>query len=168
MVESSRLAVFLNGPIGTGKTSLGAALAERLDGRFIDSDDLLDPDKPWFAQVKRSSERLLGECLIALRERRLIFVAKPLRRRDWTYFRCKLARNGISSVCLTLSATYESIVDPRRGRVFDDGELRRIKEMIDQGYASRPFSDLVIATDEGDFPSTLARIVVALGPLRGK
>jgi len=32
-------AIFLNGPIGVGKSSLGRALAEALDGSFIDGDD---------------------------------------------------------------------------------------------------------------------------------
>ena len=35
-------AIFLSGPIGTGKTSLGRMLAEKLGGAFIDGDDHSD------------------------------------------------------------------------------------------------------------------------------
>jgi cytidylate kinase len=165
MAKSARIAVFLNGPIGAGKTCLGVALAQRLGGQFLDSDDFGDPSRPWYAQIKRSSERLLDACQEALGKGHLLFVAKPLRRRDWVYFRGKLAELGIRSICLTLSSSYEAVVDPARGRIFDEEERRRIKEMIEQGYASRAFSDLTIATDPTDFQSTLTRAVVALGPL---
>ena len=165
IAEPARVAVFLIGPIGVGKTRLGVALAQKLGGQFLDSDDFGDPGKPWYAQIERSSRCLLDACRQALDEGHLVFVAKPLRKRDWIYFRGRLAETDIRSICLTLSASYDAIVNPARGRIFDEAERRRIKEMIGQGYAARDFSDLTITTDVTDFPSTLTRIAAALGPL---
>jgi shikimate kinase len=40
-------ATFSSGPIGAGKTTLGRAVANRLDAAFIEGDDYADHTKPW-------------------------------------------------------------------------------------------------------------------------
>jgi shikimate kinase len=51
--------IFLNGPIGVGKTRLGRALAARLGGAFIDSDDLRDYSKSWIGEFLTGSRKLV-------------------------------------------------------------------------------------------------------------
>jgi len=45
-----------------------------------------------------------------------------------------------------------------RGRAFSSVERDRIQIMIAEGYSSRPFSDLILDTDQADFAETLARL----------
>lgn len=40
-------ATFSSGPIGAGKTTLGRAVANRLDAAFVEGDDYADHTKPW-------------------------------------------------------------------------------------------------------------------------
>ncbi len=51
-------AIFLNGPIGVGKTSLGRALARNLGSAFIDGDDHATPGKPWYGSSLSTSRSL--------------------------------------------------------------------------------------------------------------
>ncbi len=126
--------VFLTGPIGAGKTSLGRALSNRLNAGFIDGDDLSAPEKSWRQQIKTTSEAIVRAALDILRDRPIVVIANPLRRRDWIYFKHKFAAAGVSAFCITLSASYEAIAS--RGREFSETERSRIHEMIGQGYAS--------------------------------
>ncbi len=43
--------------------------------------------------------------------------------------------------------------------------MARCAEMIAQGYAERPFSDLIIETDRVDFNETVDDIIARLKPL---
>ncbi|NIX76949.1 AAA family ATPase [Microvirga terricola] len=151
-----RHVIFLNGPIGAGKTTLGRALAPAMNAAFIDSDDLRNHTRTWFGEILTSSRRLVDAALAALREKPAVVIAKPLRRRDWVFFHGTFKAQGIACHCVTLSAAQGAILAPTRGRVFDPGEQSRITEMIDQGYAPQPFSDLVIETDRQDFAETVA------------
>ena len=51
--------VLLNEPIGSGKTTVGLALASRLEGKFIDSDDLSDHNKPWYSSIRRTNSSVV-------------------------------------------------------------------------------------------------------------
>lgn len=42
------------------------------------------------------------------------------------------------------------------GRFIDESEMARIKIMIAEGYGVRPFSDLIVDTDQDTFEGTLA------------
>lgn len=44
----------------------------------------------------------------------------------------------------------QSIADDKGERKFSEAELHRSKEMIVQGYGSRPFRDFEIQADAGD------------------
>ena len=59
---------------------------------------------------------------------------------------------------VSLRAFYSSIVDVERRRVFSYDEHNRIRVMIAEGYGSRPFSDLILETDEAGFAVILARL----------
>lgn len=146
--------IFLNGPIGVGKTVLGHVVAVALGASFIDSDDLGDPTKRWFEQGWSTAHALIAAALAALGERPVVLVAKPLRDRDWTFFKAYLEAEGVAVRCITLAARMESILEPGRGRAFDAAERLRIAEMLAQGYASRPFSDAIVETDRASLADT--------------
>jgi AAA domain len=167
-MPGSQHVIFLNGPIGVGKTTLGRALAVRLDGAFIDSDDLGDPEKRWFEQILTTSRALVRAVCAALDDSPVVVIAKPLRARDWGYFRGQFAARGIATSCVTLTADFATIVDPVRGRQFDEREQRRIAVMIAEGYGSRPFSDLMVGTGTADFAASLAALETGCRGLLGR
>ena len=154
----SRYVVFLNGPIGSGKTTLGRSLAHNLDGQFFDSDDFGNPAKPWYGKIRTVCSTLVEASIKALRQRSVVVVAMPLRRRDWCYFRETFRSQGVTALCVTLSARLEDILNPKRGRVFSAREQARIATMIAEGYASRPFSDLIVDSSRDDFGATAANL----------
>jgi len=151
--------IFLNGPIGVGKTVLGRLAGAKLGASFIDSDDLGDPSTPWFEQGLSAAKALVTASLAALRERPVVIVAKPLRARDWTFFKARFEAEDVAVHCITLAARAESILGPGRGREFDTKERARIKEMIAEGYANRPFSHAIVETDRAGL-ATAAEAVV--------
>nr|WP_314072663.1 shikimate kinase [uncultured Roseococcus sp.] len=154
--------VFLSGPIGTGKTTLGQALAEQLQGHFIDGDDHADPSRPWYCSILQTSRAIIRTGLERLEERPLLVVAYPLGCANWIYFRRKFGDAGIQPHFVSLRASYASIISDRRGRAFDEDERWRIRVMIAEGYGERPFSDLILDTDKADFAATLEELRIAI------
>ena len=160
-------AVFLEGPIGVGKTTLGHALADRLSAPFIDGDDYSDPDLPWFCSSYRTSKRVLSAALEVLEGKRLVVLAYPLRCVNWIYYRRKFGEASVTLHVIGLRASYEEIVSPQRGRVYSAAEQARIKTMIAEGYGARPFSDRIIDTGETRFGETVARLEADASALLG-
>lgn len=158
-------AIFVNGPIGAGKTTLGRAVAARIDAAFLDGDDFADHGKPWFATSLTTSNRIASAALEVLRERRAVVVAYPLRCRNYVYYQRRMSEAGHRSIFVTLRASAASILAADRGRQFDAGERERIIEMISQGYADRSFSDLTIETAVASVDRTVDVIVERLAPL---
>ena len=158
-------AIFFSGPIGAGKTTLGRAVAARLGAKFVDGDDYSDPGRPWYASSLGTSRRIAVEAISALGSGASVIVAYPPRRTNFIYFRRVIGDAGYRVIVVTLRARREAILSPKRGRVFDEGERIRIGEMIDQGYADRSFSDLVVDTDMADFQRTATKIADRLEPL---
>jgi len=150
--------IFINGPIGAGKTTLGRGVAEKLGGIFIDSDDLRDPSKTWLEEVLSGSRRLIQACIAALSDTSLVIVAMPLRNREWAFLQAMLQTEGITVFCVTLAASRDNILAENRGRIFSSDERNRIEEMLFQGYAKRSFSDLIIRTDKSGFADTLKEL----------
>jgi hypothetical protein len=151
-------AVFLNGPIGAGKTTLGQALAAELGAGFIDGDDHADPNRAWYGSIKTTSESIVRTGFEILKTCPVVVIAYPLARTNWIYFSRKFGDAGVRTIFVSLRARFERITDPGRGRAFSPAERIRIREMIAEGYGDRAFSDLVVDTDEADFAVTLARL----------
>lgn len=151
-------AIFLNGPIGTGKTTLGQALAERLSGAFIDGDDFADHNQPWYCSILRTSRSIVQHGAGMLATTNVVVVAYPLGCINWIYFTRKFIEVGASPFFVGLQASFHAIVDERRGRSFTSEEHDRIQVMIAEGYGARRFNDLVVATDTADFATTLAKL----------
>lgn len=157
-----RYAIFLSGPIGAGKTTLGRALAARIGGSFIDGDDHADPGLPWYGSILRTSRSVVREGFSLLAERPNLVVAYPLRCSDWIFFRRHFGDAGVQSIFVSLRASYECIVDAGRGRVFDAEEHDRIRVMLAEGYGERRFSDLIVDSDRGSFAGTLDELETGL------
>jgi hypothetical protein len=154
MTTKHKHVVFLSGPIGVGKTTVGRALASRLEGGFIDGDDHSDPDKPWYSSIRRTSASIVETGVRLLASRAFVVVAYPLGRMTWIYYRRKFGDLGVGTLFVTLRAPYETIVSPTRGREFSVAEHDRIKVMIAEGYSDRPFSDLIVDADQAPLPET--------------
>jgi DNA polymerase III delta prime subunit len=164
-MDPPRDVIFLSGPIGTGKSTFGAALARALNGHFIERDDHGRSDLPWYASALTAPRSILREIIDRAREHGPVVVAFPLRCREWIFYRRRLCDADLRPIFVTLGADFERIIAPQRGRCFDEWERRRILEMIGQGYGKREFSDLVIRTDVLDHAGTLRLLLDKLAPM---
>lgn len=151
-------AIFLSGPIGAGKTTLGRALSERIGGAFIDGDDHSDPAHPWYCSILHTSAAIVRTGLAKLGSKPALIIAYPLNCIGWIYFRRKFEGAGIQPVFVTLQASFAAITGRGRGRSFSNEEKERIQVMIAEGYGARPFSDLLVNTDGPDFAATLTQL----------
>lgn len=158
-------AIFLNGAIGAGKTTLGRGLAERLSAGFVDGDDCADHSRPWYARIRSTSAAIVRTGFALLETHRAVVIAYPIGCTGWIYYRRKFGDAGVRPVFVTLRASYENTVAAGRGRVFSDWEHDRIRTMLREGYDSRDFSDLIFDTDKGDFADTLTRLTAAVRAL---
>lgn len=150
--------IFLNGPIGAGKTTLGRALAGQLGGGLVDGDDFSVPGRPWYGCILQTCRGIVTAGNEALACGGPVVIAYPLRCMSWIYFRRRFGDAGVGTIFVSLRASYASIVADSRGRRFSADEHERIREMIAQGYGEKPFSDLVVDTDQADFATTLAAL----------
>lgn len=157
-MNDSRHVIFLSGPVGAGKTTLGRGLADRLAASFIDGDDFSAPDRPWFCSIHSTSKAIVREGLAALRHAPTLIIAYPLGCVNWIYYRRHFCDAGVQPHFVSLRAVYRSIVAADRQRTFSAQEHQRIKIMIDEGYGERHFSDLVFDTDQQDFAATLNQL----------
>lgn len=155
-------AIFLSGPIGAGKTTLGRGLAERLGAGFIDGDDQADHSKPWYARIRTTSERIVRVGLEMLATHEAVVIAYPLGCSSWIYHRRKFGDAGVRPIFVTLRASYKNIVAANRGRQFTPWEHERIAAMLHEGYDTRTFSDLIFDTDKAGFDQTLAQLTEAV------
>jgi hypothetical protein len=162
------LAIFLSGPIGAGKSTLGRALADALDGNFIDGDDHKAPGKPWYGSSLSTARSILRAIATFAPDGQPTIIAYPLRCIEWTYYRRRLAEHGIHTIFVSLSASYEAIIAPSRGRRFSAEERARIRTMIGERYDRRPFSDLVLETDRNDIKLTLGRLIAQLSAITSR
>lgn len=150
--------IFLDGPIGSGKSTLGKELALRMGGQFLDGDDYSEPSLPWYTSALSTCHSIASAALTALQSCSLVIVAYPLRSREWIFFERTFYREGVHAFCVGLRASYTSIVALHRLRKFSAQEHQRIQVMIDEGYGQRPFSALIVESGESDLGLTLARL----------
>ncbi|TDA46714.1 shikimate kinase [Burkholderia pyrrocinia] len=143
---SALTVIHLNGPINSGKTTIGRALARALpEARFIDGDDHDAPeDAPFDVQWAIALERLVTQITQAC-ERHLV-IAYPIGDAEFERLRAACDARAARLFVVTL-APPEAVAASNRGtRAPTDWERQRIAEMYREGYAARAFSDCVIDT----------------------
>jgi len=156
-------AVLINGPIASGKTTVGLALQILIPGSvFIDGDahdapDALSLTTRWTYALWRIHEALRD----ALAAERSVIIAWPLRPPHHEFLRDAIHEYGGTMFCVTLCPPVE-VVLTRRGRDLSGWEQDRITQMYAEGYHTRPFSDVFIDNSEIDPASTAQRILRAL------
>ena len=154
--------VFLNGPVGVGKTTLGRGLAATMGAGFMDGDDYSDSSKPWYCSTLQCSKAIVRQAKSLLQKNSTVIVSYPIRCSSWIYYRRHFSDDGIETLFVSLRASFGSIVDHGRGRLFDEAEQQRIQTMIAEGYGDRPFSDLILDTDKTSFEDTLRRLTIEI------
>jgi ABC-type cobalamin/Fe3+-siderophores transport system ATPase subunit len=157
-----KTAIFLNGPIGSGKTTLGRALARRIGGVFIDGDDYSDPGRPWYCSILRTSRAVVQASEDAFAVSDFAVIAYPLSCSTWIFYRRHIEALGARPIFINLRASYRQIVAPGRLRDFDAAEHARIQQMIAEGYAERPFADATIDTGMATLEDNLAALLACL------
>ncbi|EDT40760.1 hypothetical protein [Burkholderia ambifaria] len=155
--------IHLNGPINSGKTTIGLALARVLpDARFIDGDDHDAPqDAPFDVQWAIALERLVTQIANA-RDRHLV-IAYPIGEAEFERLRAACDARDARLFVVTL-APPEAVASSNRGaRALTDWERNRIAEMYREGYAARGFSDCVIDTSQASANACAKRIAQHVG-----
>lgn len=154
--------ISFEGPVGVGKTTLGRAVAARLEIGFVDGDDCAAPG-PWLRSVLQTSRRIVAACEEQLESRPAVIMAYPLRCTNWVFYRETFRRRGIAYHCVSLTADLAHIT--HRARALTPDEVARSSQMIAEGYGERPFSDLVVRTDEVGFDLACQRLADEVGRL---
>ena len=160
--------VFLVGPMGVGKTTIGRLIAEQLDLEFFDSDREIEAstgaDIPWIFDVEgEEGFRLREQRMIdALSKKKHIVLATGggavLSRKN----RNKLARRG---VVVYLKASIKQQVertsrDKNRPLLQTDNPEKKIRELMKQReplYSE--VADIVVVTSRQN-PRTIAQAIV--------
>ncbi len=115
--------------------------------RFIDGDDHDAPSHlPYTEQWALA--RLTR--LIAQAQERYLVIAYPLEQDSYEQILAACRQRGARLRVVTLAPTLTAAQSDRGGRVLTDWERQRIAQMYLEGYAARPFSDLVLDTSATD------------------
>jgi hypothetical protein len=158
--------IHLNGPINSGKTTIGVALAQRLpDARFVDGDDHDAPDDaPFDVQWAIALARIVDHIATA-RERHLM-IAYPIGDAEFARLRAACDARGARLFVATL-APPEAVASSDRGeRVLTEWERRRIAAMYREGYASRAFSDCFVDTSKASADACAQQIAERVATIR--
>ena len=158
-----RRVIHLNGPINSGKSTVGQALAALIPGAvFIEGDDHGAPDDaPLPDRIAAALDRIAR--LIAGSPAEVLVVAYPLDEAAHQRLRAATSARGATLQVVTLAPPLATALSDRGGRRLTAWERGRIAEMYAQGYAARHFSDLVVDTAVSGPEATARRIQASLG-----
>ena len=148
----------LNGPINAGKTTTGGALAALLpDALFVDGDDHDAPDDaPLALRIEASFVRI--ERVIAAASATNLVVAVPLRDVDHRRLLTAATARAMRLYVITLAPPPAVALGDRGNRPLSPHEIERARQMYAEGYADRPFSDMIVTDMPG--PQATARHIV--------
>ena len=156
----------INGTINSGKTTVSKILMNLLlDATFFEVDELMSDEEEvklelsmqdgWAERQKRLNKKLLD--LKKSQEFETVIFAYPIA--DNTYQDWKaLEDKQTHFMNITLAPSLEECLKNRGARELDDWERNRIKEMYEEGYQNRPYSDFIINTDN-QTPEETAEII---------
>lgn len=156
----------INGPINSGKTTVSKILVSLLpEAIFIEVDELMSDEEEaqlglsmqegWAERQRRLNDKLLA--LKQSREYETVIFAYPISEnsyKTWSF----MADEETRFLNITLAPSLEECLKNRGTRELDDWERNRIKEMYEEGYQNRPYSDFIINNDH-QTPTETAEII---------
>lgn len=156
----------INGPINSGKTTVSEILVNLLsNATFIEVDELMTDEEEvklglsmqdgWAERQKRLNDKLLE--LKASREFETVIFAYPISENSYKTW-SSMADEVTRFINVTLAPSLEECLKNRGERELDDWERNRIKEMYEEGYQNRPYSDFIINNDH-QTPKETAEII---------
>ena len=148
-MTNKKIAVFINGPINSGKTTIAKIVSDKIaNGVFIDGDNLVSENgEPLDVWIKKSIEEAILKARLFVSENKIPIISFPLRDEDWEAISI-LKNEDITPICITLSPKLETVLYSRKNRKLEKWEIERTKQMYAEGYNSRKFSSLIIENDE--------------------
>ncbi len=154
--------ICLNGSINAGKSTVGRALAAALpDADFVEGDDHGVPEGTPFLEMLEIAVARLAQA-IEQSGRRFLVLAYPLRDEDFARLSAAARERGARLSVVTLAPRLAVVLSNRGGRALSEDELARVREMVEEGYAERAFSDLVLRGSTG-VEETVREIKAKLG-----
>lgn len=156
----------INGPINSGKTTVSKILVNLLpNATFIEVDELMSDEEEaklglsiqdgWAERQKRLNETLLA--LKQSRQYKTVIFAYPISENSYKKW-SSMADENTRFINVTLAPSLEECLKNRGERELDDWERNRIKEMYEEGYQNRPYSDFIINNDN-QTPEETAEII---------
>lgn len=156
----------INGPINSGKSTVSKILVNLLsNATFIEVDELMSDEEEaklelsmqdgWAERQKRLNKKLLD--LKKSRKFETVIFAYPISENSYKKW-SSMADENTKFLNITLAPSLEECLKNRGTRELDDWERNRIKEMYEEGYQNRPYSDFIINNDN-QTPEETAEII---------
>ena len=165
----------INGPINSGKTTVSKLLVNSLpQALFIEVDELLSDEEQaklglsmeegWAERTNRLAKIIKQEkAKAAYRNIVFAYPISPNLYQEWK----SLEDKNTSFVNITLAPKLEVCLQNRGTRELDDWEIKRIKQMYQEGYQNPPCADLIIDNSNQSPQETTKEIINFLAQ-RGK
>ena len=145
----------INGPINSGKSTVSKILVNMLSkAAFIEVDELLSDEEQktlglslqqgWRERHKRLNQKL--RVLKESHEYETVIFAYPITDNAYQNWKA-LEDNRTRFLNVTIAPSLEECLKNRGTRKLDDWERNRIREMYEEGYQNRPYSDFIINND---------------------
>ena len=156
----------INGPMNSGKTTVSKILVNLLPkATFIEVDELMSDEEQeklglsltegWAERKKRLNEKLLA--LKEGEEFETVIFAYPISEESYQKWSV-LADENTQFLNITLAPSLEECLKNRGTRQLDDWERNRIRQMYEEGYQNRSYSDFIINNDN-QTPKETAEII---------
>ena len=156
----------INGPINSGKSTVSKILVNMIPkATFIEVDELMSDEEEkklglgmeagWKERERRLNEKLLS--LKQSHEYETIIFAYPIAEESYKTW-SSMADDDTRFINITLAPSLKVCLKNRGTRELTDWEKNRIREMYNEGYQKRPYSDLIINNDNQN-PEQTAEII---------
>ncbi|RZA04311.1 MAG: shikimate kinase [Proteobacteria bacterium] len=161
-------AIFLNGPINSGKSTVGAMVATQLrDATFIEGATLLKEEASHEDWVDDTILEAIDQAIAAAEGGKLPIVACPVRPEDWRVIAAACSGAEVVPICITLAPPLEVALDKRGARELSPEELLRTAKMYKEDYHRREFSSLTLNNGTESPSATSEQVTHFLSSLTG-